>query len=367
MIPDPDPIPLPAPVELLTPLLVFTFTLHILAMNVTLGGTVIATVSDLMGRRNGNGHYRRLAHHLIAMMPVTLAATITLGVAPLLFIQTLYGQLFYTSSILMAWPWFAVVPLVIVAYYGIYLYALQGERLGEARIWVGAGSALLLMVVAFLYVNNLTLMLTPERWRDIYADHSMGIFLNGAEVTLVPRFLHFLLAAPAVAGAFLIAYAAFMRNKAEESYWTWAARQGALWFIGPTLVQLAVGPIFLVVLPTDIRDQFIGDNVGRTYLLFAGVGIAIVGLAAMVAALRLRNPLWPGLAGAVSVIATVSLMSVVRHVVRDEYLKPEFTTSGLEVDSQTVLIVLFFVLLMAGVGVIGYMLRALMQAPRQTQ
>ena len=65
-------------------------------------------------------------------------------------------------------------------------------------------------------------------------------------------------------------------------------------------------------------------------------------------------------------IATVGLMSVVRHVVRDEYLKPEFTTSALEVDSQTAMIVLFFVLLAAGVGVIGYMLRALLQAPRRT-
>lgn len=366
MIPDPDPIALPAPVELLTPLLVLTFTLHILAMNVTLGGTLIAAASDLLGRRNGNGHYRRLAKHLMAMMPVTLAATITLGVAPLLFIQTLYGQLFYTSSILMAWPWFAVVPLLIVAYYGIYLYALQGERLGEARIWVSVGSALLLIVVAFLYVNNLTLMLTPDRWQDIYASHSYGIFLNGAEGTLVPRFFHFLLAAPAVAGAFLIAYAAFMRNKTEEAYWTWTARYGARWFAGPTLLQLAVGPIFLVALPTDIRDQFIGDSVGRTYLLFAGVGISIVGLAAMATALRRRNPLWPGLVGAVSVIATVGLMSVVRHVVRDEYLKPEFTTSALEVDSQTVLIVLFFVLLLAGIGVIGYMLRAVLQGARQT-
>jgi cytochrome bd-type quinol oxidase subunit 1 len=366
VIPDPDPIALPAPVELLTPLLVLTFTLHILAMNVTLGGTIIAAVGDLLGRRNGNSHYRRLAQHLIAVMPITLAATITLGVAPLLFIQTLYGQLFYTSSILMAWPWFAVVPLVIVAYYGIYLYALQGERLGEARIWVGAGSAFLLIVVAFLYVNNLTLMLTPDRWRDIYADHSNGIFLNGAERTLVPRLFHFLLAAPAVAGAFIVGYAAFMRNKTEEAYWTWVARHGALWFIGPTLLQLAVGPVFLVVLPAEIRDQFIGDNVGRTHLLFAGVGVSIVGLLAMVAALRARNPLWPGLAGAVSVVATVSLMSVVRHVVRDEYLKPEFSTSALEVDSQTVLIVVFFVLLVAAIGVIGYMLRAVLQAPRRT-
>lgn len=365
MIPEPDPIPLPAPVGLLTALLVLTFTLHILAMNVTVGGTIIAACSDFLGRRNNNEHYRRLARHLVSMLPITLAATITLGVAPLLFIQTLYGQLFYTSSILMAWPWFAVVPLVIVAYSGIYLYALEGERLGMARIWVGAGSALLLTVVAFLYVNNLTLMLTPDRWHDIYADHSNGIFLNGAEGTLVPRLFHFLLAAPAVAGAFLIAYATFMKNKTDESYWTWAARYGALWFIVPTVIQLAVGPLFLLRLPTEIRDQFIGDDPGHTSLLFAGVGIALVALLAMAAALRLRNPLWPGLIGTLSLVASVSMMSVVRHVVRDDYLSPRFTTSALEVDTQTVLIILFFVSLVGAVGVLGYMVRAVLRVPRE--
>lgn len=365
MIPDPDPIALPAPVELLTSLLVLTFTLHILAMNVSVGGTVIAAFSDFLGRRNNNDHYRQLARHLVSVLPITMAATITLGVAPLLFLQTLYGQLFYTSSILMAWPWFAVVPLVIVAYYGIYLYALQGERLGQARVWVGAGSALLLIVVAFLYVNNLTLMLAPDRWSDIYADHSNGIFLNGEEDTLVPRLFHFLLAAPAVAGGFIIAYAAFMKNKTHEAYWTWAARYGALWFIAPTLVQLAVGPVFLVLLPPGVRDAFIGDDPGRTSLLFAGVGVAVIALLWMALALRLRNPLRPGLIGALFAVASVSLMSVVRHVVRDDYLSPQFATSGLEVDTQTVLVVLFFVALVAGVGVIGLMLRAVLQAPRE--
>ncbi len=365
MIPDPDPIALPAPVGLLTSLLVLTFTLHILAMNVTLGGTIIAAVSDFLGRRYDNDHYRQLARHLVSILPITLAATITLGVAPLLFIQTLYGQLFYTSSILMAWPWFAVVPLVIVAYYGIYLCALQGERLGPARVWVGAGSALLLIVVAFLYVNNLTLMLTPDRWQDIYADHSNGIFLNGSEGTLVPRFFHFLLAAPAVAGAFLIAYAAFMKNKTDESYWTWAARYGALWFLVPTVIQLAVGPLFLLRLPTEIRDQFLGDDPGRTALLFAGVGLTMVGLLAMVATLRLRNPLWPGLMGMLSLIATISTMSVVRHLVRDDYLSPQFTTSALETDSHTVLIILFFASLVGAVGVIGYLVGVILRVPRE--
>jgi len=51
-----------------------------------------------------------------------------LGVAPLLFLQVLYGRLFFTSSILMAGFWLAVVPLLIVAYYCAYVVAFRGQR-----------------------------------------------------------------------------------------------------------------------------------------------------------------------------------------------------------------------------------------------
>jgi len=79
VIPDPDPIGLPAPDWLLIFLLLLTFVLHILAMNLTLGGTVIAVVSDFLGRRRGDERYRRLAQHLVSLLPITLAATITLA------------------------------------------------------------------------------------------------------------------------------------------------------------------------------------------------------------------------------------------------------------------------------------------------
>ena len=367
MIPNPDPLPLPAPVGLLTALLVLTFTLHILAMNVTVGGTVIAVVSDYLGRRRQDERYRRLAAHVVALLPLTLAATITLGVAPLLFIQTLYGQFFYTSSILLAWPWMAVVPLVVVAYYGIYLYAWQGDRLGDWRIWVGAGSALLLIVVAFLYVNNITLMLTPDRWRDIYASHSNGLFLNTGEGTLVPRLLHFLVAAPAVAGAALVVYALFMKNRSPEGYATWATRYGAVWFLVPTLIQAALGPLFLFRLPSFVRDPYVGDDTLRTALLVAGIGAAVLALVAMAASLRLRNPLPAGLTGGFCLVATVSLMSVTRHLVRDDYLSPRFSTSSLAVSTQTGMIILFFLALVGAVVVVGYMARAILRAPTETQ
>jgi len=369
VIPDPDPIALPAPDWLLIFLLLLTFVLHILAMNLTLGGTVIAVVSDFLGRRRGDERYRRLAQHLVSLLPITLAATITLGVAPLLFVQALYGQFFYTSSVLMAWPWLAVVPLVIVAYYGIYLYAWQGERLGGRRIWVGAGSALLLALVAFLYVNNVTLMLTPDRWHEIYTEHSNGFFLNNDERTLVPRLFHFLVAAPAVAGAMLMVYALFIKGRSAEGYWAWAARYGAVWFLAFTLIQAAVGPLFLFRIPSAVRDPFIGDDGLRTALLLVAIGFAVAAMLAMVVALRLRNPLFPGLVGGLFLVVTVSLMSVTRHFVRNEYLSPRFSTGDLEVNSQTVLIVLFFAALVGGLAVVGYMLQAILRAsgPAQRQ
>ena len=64
-------------------------------------------------------------------LPVLLPATITLGIAPLLFVQVLYGQYFYTSSIIVAWPWFLVLVLLTVAYYGFYYVSFQERAISR--------------------------------------------------------------------------------------------------------------------------------------------------------------------------------------------------------------------------------------------
>src|SRR5208282_4489114 len=151
-IPYPDPMPLPAPVWLLRTLLLLTFFLHVLFMNCLLGGAAVALVCTL--RRKSSAFSARLAGDLGRLLPTVFAFTITLGVAPLLFLQVMYGQFLYASSILIGVPWLAIIGIVILAYYGVYFFSMKGEHGGTPVIL--ALVLLLLASVAFIYSNNFT-------------------------------------------------------------------------------------------------------------------------------------------------------------------------------------------------------------------
>ena len=50
LIPGPDAFPIPGPAWLFHILLVFTFFLHMLFMNLTLGGTILAALGQLFSK-----------------------------------------------------------------------------------------------------------------------------------------------------------------------------------------------------------------------------------------------------------------------------------------------------------------------------
>ncbi|MEJ2057351.1 MAG: hypothetical protein P8X39_05885 [Desulfofustis sp.] len=99
-------------------LLLLTFPVHLLAMNAMIGGLTIGIVQHFRGGETP----ARLAHRIAFSLPLVIAFAVNFGVAPLLFLQVLYGHFIYTSSVLMGIFWISVIPLLIVAYYGAYLY-----------------------------------------------------------------------------------------------------------------------------------------------------------------------------------------------------------------------------------------------------
>lgn len=355
-IPDPDPIPLPAPTGLFTLLLVLTFLLHLLPMNFVLGGSVMMVLSYIRARRaapEAGRHHRRLIEMLARAFPVAIAFTITLGVAPLLFVQVLYAQLFFSSSILMAWPWLAVVGLLLVGYYAAYWHAYRHRGLAQTAVWVALVVAAAFLVTAFLFVNNFSLLQNPEVWRSLYLSDRRGMHVYAIwDGGVLPRYLHFGFAALAVTGLVVAAIGVRVRSR-EPEFARWALAYGGRWFIGGTGLQMASGVWFLASQPARVRDALLGGNPRDALLLAVAVGCAVVALAAMAPPTRISAGRLGLGSGAIGI--TIVLMVVLRQRVRTLWLEPYFRYEQLPVASQWGAVLLFLGLLVAGISLVGWM------------
>jgi hypothetical protein len=344
VIPAPVPVPLPAPAWLVQVLLVFTFILHLLLMNMLVGGGVILALSSYLGRRDLR--HRDLARRGARVMPPVVAFTITLGVAPLLFIQLLYGQLFYTSSVLMAWKWLAVFVFLTAAYYGIYWFNFQQAALGRRAFWVMLVTALILVHIMMTFTQNMSLLERPQDFYPRFLETPVGDYLGSFDAGTMARLAHFLVAALAVAGLGLALVARAWRGEAPELA-IWARRYGLRWFLAGSGLQFLVGPWFFFSLPADIRSSFLGVDKLATGILAVAVVLALL---AMIAARRSLA------VGTVAIVGTISLMAVMRHLVRIARLRPYFDPHTLPVQGQWGVFAIFAVLLLGGLATVGWML-----------
>jgi len=358
IIPLADPLPQPAPAWLLWALLQLTFFLHLLAMNVVLGGSILA-LHWRMSRRPGDAAQRTAVTGAFAKaLPVAVAAAVTLGVAPLLFVQVLYGRLFLTSSVLMAWWWLAVVPLVILAYYGAYLLAFRGATLGPRAKTVASAVALLFVAVAFLYTSNVTRSLRPETFVEAYRASGQGLTLNLADATLWPRYLHMLFGAVAVAGLAVAVYGVFRREHEPEMA-LWAMRKGTVMFGIATAVNIFVGMWFLLAQPKEILVRLVGGDTWAMALLALGIllGIAAGGFALL--AMGAKDAARATKAQVGILIPTLVVMVLLRDQVRQLVLRDAGFEHPSWVEPQWGPLAVFALLLVAAVVTIAWMARAL--------
>src|ERR1700681_3984086 len=93
-----DPIPLPAPIWLFKLLHIVTLSLHFVAVEMLLGGLLLAVILSLFP---SSIPPQAAARALASPLPVSMTSVSNLGVPPLLFAQVLYGRALYTSSVLI--------------------------------------------------------------------------------------------------------------------------------------------------------------------------------------------------------------------------------------------------------------------------
>lgn len=341
LIPSPDTIPLPW--GWFWFFLVVTFYLHLLFLNITIGTGILSLITSIRKKPDDI----TIAKELGGKLPYAIAFTITTGVAPLLFIQVLYGHLIYTSSILMASYWLSIILFLLIAYYSAYIYDIKFDDLSALRpLFIGI-SVLIFFLIAFLFSNNMTLMLMPEKWKAFFL-HPRGTLLNLTDPTIYPRYLHFITASIANGSLFLVLLNDYRARKGKPHSKT-DISFGLKWFITAFVIQILIGFWFFLVLPKHIRSLFMGQNLYATLLLILGFLGAATSLIFAV-----NKRVW---LCAATVLFTIAPMVLMRDVIRAAYLKPYFHVSKLTVTPQYSPMILFLIMLLIGIISIGYMLK----------
>lgn len=321
--------------------LMLTFPLHLLAMNATLGTALVAAIAHKMPGE----HHRGLSHELAKSLPFLVAFTVNLGVAPLLFVNVLYGHMLYSSTVLMGLFWLAIIPILIIAYYLAYFYDFSFKRLGNLAMPVVLLVLTLLLVVGFIFTNNMTMMISPASWTRWFTTPG-GTLLNLSDPTLLARYLHMMTGSLAVGGLFVALYSATIL-KGQSAVSAAGIKLGMTLFSWLTLLQIVVGTWFLLVLSPEVMKRFMGGAVGATALFAAGILLALATLFT-----GFKRMVWPTVW---LTLPLVYVMSFMRDSVRTGYLAPFFDMSTVPVKVQWSPLAFFLVTLIFGVGLIVWM------------
>jgi len=273
-----DPAGLPGPPWLFHVLLVFTFFLHMMFMNLTLGGTLLAWFAHLRSGGDDRGADGVLASRLMAVNTFAISLTITSGVAPLLFIQLLYQPFFYSGTILLGWIWFGVLILLLAGYYAAYGYTWRGApgRRSGRGWWLGA-SAVAFFLIAMIQVAVHLIHVQPAGWAA-YGENPWRVL---ADPTYWPRLAHFVLAAIAFS-AMVLAWWATKRaaEGADVGTNTAIARKcwrQALW---TTALLVVAGFVLLFALPPQVVGGFMRGGFATlaplTLSIILGIGLLVM-------------------------------------------------------------------------------------------
>ena len=179
------PWALGGPLSLYLGLYVVTLALHAAFVGYVLGGSGWVAVAALRRRPDPVAAAAR------DWLPFALGAAITAGVAPLLFVQLVYQDRFYTSNLLLFNRWMAVVPVLIVGFYLLYLNKSDRLRRRSARAAVAIAAALCFVFVAWSWTENHLLGLDERAWPRFYAEGRL-FYTSPA---LAPRLVTWLFAA----------------------------------------------------------------------------------------------------------------------------------------------------------------------------
>jgi hypothetical protein len=308
------PFGLESPLAFYLTLYVLTFVLNVIFMTYVLAGSLyVAWATVFPGQQRVPRCQQPLAGMLREWIPFVLSGAITAGVAPLLFVQIIYREQFYTANLLLGWRWLAVIPVLIVAFY--LLYVLKSRMVARwsfaARCSLATAVASCFLFVAFCWTTNHLLGVNSANWPDVYR--------TGSVVSSVPSLLLRLLAL--VAGAFstMTALAGWQLwyefRSSDVARHDVEIRRMAKLSVGSLTIAAVFGVMYTMQLDGPIQGHLIGRP-GVAWLSAVAVGV-VAQIAAWILTLRKGTMAATALAvitfgNVVTLVGTAALREIVR-------------------------------------------------------
>ena len=346
LIPSYDMLGLPMPAWLAQSLMALTLALHWTFLSMAAGGAV----AYVLFRRDSPGVPGPRRRALAAFLPLSLQTAMTLGIAPLLFVQVLYGQFFYTANILMGWVWLGLLVLMIVNFYMLY-YAWHRTRTGRTAWLLGIAVLAHMAISAKILTANATLTQSPDAWDGFRAMGGLVPFMGDA--LFWPRWTMALSALLGGGGLFV---AIFLRARAGDS--TDAVRPPVGKALAVSHVGLAgaiaAGLWAAVRLPQAARAALPGG--AEAALPYAALGAAALTLLLTLLARR-SGSLAALLAPAGTFLVALLAVAGLRDAVRRAALAEHFRLASVPVHAQWSSFSLFAVILVLGLALMAYLVR----------
>lgn len=342
LIPYTESIPAPAQIFILLEQLFFL--IHIVLINSILGLSFITIYKAFKSSTMIESMERDKS--IAKQIPILFALAINMAIPALLFIQVVFGHFFYTSSVLIGTYWILIIPLLIIAYYASYFHYRKFDNLKLAKFSLLI-VIFILLYIAFILVNNLSLMEEPEQWKKYFENRS-GTILMWSTLSIYPRYLHFIIGSIAIGGLFYSLYYNF-RKDMEPKLQSLRIKEGLKIFSYATIFQIFAGILFLLSLPERVFHNFMGGDFLATTVFVSGIIFAII---ALFSGLREKFT-----ATAFFLLLTLIAMIINRYHLRIFQLGDNFRISELKIIPQWDVFAIFLLILIGGIAVIFFMIR----------
>ncbi|MDH4156926.1 MAG: hypothetical protein OEW00_06580 [candidate division Zixibacteria bacterium] len=322
---------LAAPLWLVTTLHVITLTLHFATMNFMVGSIIII----LFGRFEDKWNHP-VVRKLLKLFPAAMAATVTLGVAPLLFVQLTYYQQVYSAAIVSGWFWLIIIVAAMIGYY--LLYAGSFSRSGDSRPGVWLTLALICFAyISFVYTSVFSLAERPELTRALYVSSQSGVVVNSDVGHYLFRWLHMILGAMTV-GAFFVGV---LGRDDEQTY-----RTARGYFLYGMVATMIFGLVYMFTMGEYILPLM------RSAAIWILTLAVILSLGALHFFFKKKFIL-----SGLMLFISLPAMVLSRHLVRQLYLEQHFDPADLAVRTQWSILIVFLICFVIAVGAVWYMLR----------